>query len=66
MNRVIVVVNGGMVTAVYADSKMMVDVLDYDSMRECDLNNIYQSEEYAEYVNMESILENDETMKKVW
>lgn len=53
---------------------MTVDVLDYDSMLECDLNNIYQSEEYAEYVNeeyaeyvnMESILQNDETMKKVW
>ena len=67
MARIIVVIRDGAMQKVYSDNpNISVDLLDYDNMEACDLENPDQSEEHAEYCNLESIFENDETFVVVW
>lgn len=69
MTRIIITVNGGVVSAVYADCdkrQIDVDVLDYDNMAQCDLETENGAREHEYYVSLEAQLENDGELVPVW
>lgn len=64
--HIIVVVRGGLVQDVYADSKYVsVDVLDFDNMEACDLEEPDGRSEHASYEKMERQIK-EEKLHCVW
>ena len=59
--RIIVEISGGVLQAVYSDTNLKVDLLDYDNMEQCDYEERREELEY--YQRLE---EEKKSLKMIW